>query len=185
MRWNCWNTNPIDVTTQPRAGRVIQRSDVLPGDPDRPRRRRSSTPSRPNIVDFPEPDGPTIDMNSPGHDLQRHLTQRVHLDLLAVDPGDRLEFEERLRCSGRRGTPVGRVSDAVAAHCGLIHFGDDRLTVLHALLIWMYEPSVSPVVTGTSVILPLWPDRSHERRRPRNRSALLRRSGTVKALLTC
>ena len=69
MRWNCWNTNPID---SPRNLERVGSSSVLTSWPATrivPAVGRSRTPSRPSMVDLPEPDGPTIDMNSPGRIL--------------------------------------------------------------------------------------------------------------------
>ena len=66
MRWNCWNTKPIE---SPRSLERVGSSSALTSWPAMrmvPAVGRSSTPSRPSMVDLPEPDGPTIDMNSPG-----------------------------------------------------------------------------------------------------------------------
>ena len=58
-------------------------------------------------MDFPDPDGPTIDMKSPGHDLQRHVAEGEDLDLLAVHACDATQFEERLQPGGPSGGPAG------------------------------------------------------------------------------
>ena len=66
MRWNCWNTKPIE---SPRRRERVASSSLLTSWPAMrivPDVGRSSTPSSPSIVDLPEPDGPTIDMKSPG-----------------------------------------------------------------------------------------------------------------------
>ena len=55
------------VAAQSRARRVVELADVLARDADRARRRQvEHSRAGPSIVDLPEPDGPTIDMKSPG-----------------------------------------------------------------------------------------------------------------------
>ena len=86
MRWNCWNTNPIE---SPRSRDRVGSSSSLTSCPAMrivPDVGRSSTPRSPSMVDFPEPEGPTIDMKSPGKICSETSSQGVHLDLFSVDP---------------------------------------------------------------------------------------------------
>ncbi len=65
MRWNCWNTKPIDW---PRSFERSASSSVVTSTPPTrmtPSLGRSRQPSRPSIVDLPDPEGPTIDTKSP------------------------------------------------------------------------------------------------------------------------
>ena len=111
------------VAAQPRPGRVVERADVWPADPDDvPHVGRSRQPSRPSIVDLPEPDGPTIDMKSPAKICERHIAQRVDLDLFAVRASDTLELEER-----------GHASAVIRSGLGLVDFDDHGLVALQTL----------------------------------------------------
>src|SRR5262249_8752754 len=85
------------------------------------------------------------------HDPQRHLAQGVDGHALAVDARHALELEERHHRRPHHRHPAG------VAQGGRDPESDCTTTVWprrSPRLISMYEPSLRPVVTRTSVILP-------------------------------
>ena len=93
IRWNCWNTNPMESPRSAERRASSRPATSMPSTRTMPEFGRSRQPSSPSIVDFPDPDGPTIDMKSPawigGVPRSGLQPRRVLVELHLADPHQR------------------------------------------------------------------------------------------------
>ena len=95
-RWNVWKTNPISRLRSAASSRSRYDVTGAPSMLTRPRVGASSRPMRFSSVLLPQPEGPMIDTNSPGGDVERDVRQRHGLDPVgAVDLLHLVEVEHR------------------------------------------------------------------------------------------
>ena len=93
IRWNCWNTNPMESPRSAERRASSRPATSMPSTLTMPELGRSRQPSSPSVVDFPDPDGPTIDMKSPawigGVPRSGLQPRRVLVELHLADPHQR------------------------------------------------------------------------------------------------